>query len=40
MVADHLEVEDGKFTGNRIGLRPYAENKAALAKELADRTWF
>ncbi len=35
MVADQLEVEDGKFTGNRVGLRPYAENKAALAKELA-----
>lgn len=35
MVADELEVTDGKFTGERVGLRPYAENKAALAKELA-----
>lgn len=35
MVADQLEVEDGKFTGNRVGIRPYAENKAALARELA-----
>ena len=35
MVADELEVTDGRFTGNRVGLRPYAENKAALAKELA-----
>lgn len=35
MVADELEVADGKFTGERVGLRPYAENKAALAKELA-----
>lgn len=35
MVADELEVANGKFTGERVGLRPYAENKAALAKELA-----
>lgn len=35
MVADELEVADGKFTGNRVGLHPYAQNKAALAKELA-----
>ena len=40
MVADQLEVEDGKFTGNRVGLRPYAENKAALAKELATEHGF
>lgn len=40
MVADRLEVEDGKFTGNRVGLRPYAENKAALAKELATEHGF
>ena len=35
MVADELEVTDGKFTGERVGLRPYAQNKAALATELA-----
>ncbi len=35
MVADELEVADGKFTGERVGLRPYAQNKAALAQELA-----
>lgn len=35
MVADQLEVSDGRFTGNRVGLRPYAQNKAALARELA-----
>lgn len=40
MVADQLEVEDGKFTGNRVGLRPYAENKAALARELATEHGF
>ena len=40
MVADYLEVEDGKFTGNRVGLRPYAENKASLAKELATEHGF
>lgn len=40
MVADQLEVEDGKFTGNRVGIRPYAENKAALARELATKHGF
>ena len=35
MVADELEVADGRFTGNRVGVRPYAQDKAALAKELA-----
>ncbi len=35
MVAHKLEVSEGKFTGNRVGLHPYAENKAALAQELA-----
>ena len=35
MVADELEVANGKFTGNRVGVRPYAQNKAALAKQLA-----
>ncbi len=40
MVADELEVTDGRFTGNRVGIRPYAQNKAALAKELADKHGF
>ena len=40
MIADELEVEDGKFTGNRVGMRPYAENKASLAKELATEHGF
>ncbi len=40
MVADQLEVEDGRFTGNRVGLRPYAENKAALAQALATEHGF
>ncbi len=35
MVADELEVTNGRFTGNRVGLRPYAQNKAALARKLA-----
>lgn len=40
MVAHQLEVSDGKFTGNRVGLHPYAENKAALAQELASTHGF
>ncbi len=35
MIADELEVVDGRFTGKRIGLRPYAQNKASLAHQLA-----
>ena len=35
MVAHELEVVDGKFTGQRVGLHPYAENKAKLAEQLA-----
>ena len=35
MVAHELEVVDGRFTGQRIGLHPFAENKAKLAKQLA-----
>ena len=35
MVAHELEVVDGKFTGQRVGLHPYAENKAKLAQHLA-----
>ncbi len=40
MIADELEVVDGRFTGKRVGIRPYAQNKAALAKELASRYGF
>ena len=35
MVAHELEVVDGKFTGQRIGLHPFAENKAKLAQHIA-----
>ena len=35
MVAHELEVVDGKFTGQRVGLHPYAENKAKLTEQLA-----
>lgn len=40
MVADELEVVDGRFTGDRVGIRPYAQNKASLARELATRHGF
>lgn len=35
MVAHELEVVDGKLTGKRVGVHPYAENKAKLAQKLA-----
>ena len=35
MVAHQLEMIDGRFTGQRIGLHPYAENKAKLTQQLA-----
>lgn len=35
MVADELETVDGRFTGQRVSLRPYSENKAKLAEQLA-----
>ena len=35
MVAHELEVVDGKFTGERVGLHPYEQNKATLAQQLA-----
>ena len=35
MVSHELEVVDGQFTGQRIGLHPYGENKAKLAEQLA-----
>lgn len=40
MVSHQLEVVDGKFTGKRIGLHPYAENKAKLAQQLATEHGF
>ncbi len=40
MVAHQLEVVDGRLTGKRIGLHPYAENKAKLAQELATEHGF
>ena len=35
MVSHELEVVDGRFTGQRVGLHPFAENKAKLAEQLA-----
>lgn len=35
MVAHKLEVVNGRLTGNRVGLHPYAQNKAKLALQLA-----
>lgn len=40
MVAHQLEVVDGRLTGKRIGLHPYAENKAKLAQQLASEHGF
>ena len=40
MVAHELEVVDGKFTGQRVGLHPFAENKAKLAQHLATEHGF
>ena len=40
MVAHKLEVVDGRFTGKRIGLHPFAENKAKLAQQLATEHGF
>lgn len=34
-VSHELEVVDGRFTGQRIGFHPFAENKARLAQQLA-----
>ncbi len=36
LIAHELEVVDGKFTGRRIGLHPYAQNKGKLALQLAE----
>lgn len=35
MISHQLEVVDGRFTGQRIGLHPFAENKAKLIQQLA-----
>lgn len=40
MVSHELEVVNGKFTGQRVGLHPYAENKAKLAQHLATEHMF
>ena len=40
MVAHELEVVDGRFTGKRIGLHPFAENKAKLAQQLVTEQGF
>ena len=40
MVAHELEVVDGRFTGKRIGLHPFAENKAKLAQQLVTEHGF
>lgn len=40
MVGHQLAVLDGKLTGQRIGLHPYAENKAKLAQQLATEHGF
>ena len=40
MVAHELEAVDGKLTGKRVGLHPFAENKAKLAQQLATEHGF
>ena len=40
MVSHRLEVVDGRFTGRRVGLHPYAENKAKLTQQLAGEHGF
>ena len=40
LVAHELEVVNGRFTGQRIGLHPFAENKAKLAEQLATEYGF
>ena len=40
MVAHELEVVDGKLTGERVGLHPFAENKAKLTQYLATEHGF
>ena len=40
MVSHELEAVDGKLTGKRVGLHPFAENKAKLAQQLATEHGF
>ena len=40
IVAHQLEAVDGRFTGQRVGLHPFAENKAKLAQQLATEHGF
>ena len=40
MVSHRLEVVNGRFTGQRVGLHPFAENKAKLAQQLATEHGF
>ena len=40
MVSHELEAVDGRLTGKRIGLHPFAENKAKLAQQLATEHGF
>ncbi len=40
MVSHQLEVVNGRFTGQRVGLHPFAENKAKLAQQLATEHGF
>ncbi len=40
MVSHQLEVVNGKFTGERVGLHPFAENKAKLAQQIATEHGF
>ena len=40
MVAHELEVVDGRFTGQRIGLHPFEKNKAKLTQQLATEHGF
>ena len=40
MVSHELEVIDGRFTGQRVGLHPFAENKSKLAQQLATEHGF
>ena len=40
MIAHQLEVVDGRLTGKRVGLHPYAQNKGKLALQLAEAHGF
>lgn len=40
MIAHQLEVMNGRLTGKRVGLHPYAQNKGKLALQLAETHGF